>query len=278
MASSQFTPVTFSTPAASGTIYPHGAHVTAWTPAGEKPVLWLSRESLFVPEKAIRGGVPICFPWFGKGRSGKMSPAHGVARILPWREIARRDDGATFELTDADLQDPAARAQFPHKFTAHYAVTFGETLELRLTVRNTDTAAFSYEEALHTYIAVSDVREIAVTGFNGVTYFDRAGGRNETHTQAGDIRFTAETDRIYLTAATARIVDPGWNRTIVVERENSATSVVWNPGAELAAGMADFGDDEWPGMVCVEGANALADAIELAPGAEHTLGYRLRVE
>lgn len=271
-----------ATAVATGEVYLHGAHVTAWTPAGADPVLWVSNASRFTPGEAIRGGVPICFPWFGAGREpGLAPPPHGFARLAPWRLVgAEEHDGAvtlTLELTDADVTDVPAAAAWPHPFTATYAVTFGRELTLALTVENTGAAEISYEEALHTYLAVADARTTTVQGLDGATYLDKAPeGGPELVTQRGDVTFTAETDRVYDSTGTVVVDEPGGRRTGIA-KEGSAHTVVWNPWVDKAASMPDYGDDEWPAMVCVETANALDAAITLAPGERHTMTARYAV-
>ncbi len=271
-----------ATAVATGEVYLHGAHVTAWTPAGSDPVLWMSGSSRFVPGEAIRGGIPICFPWFGPGRDGSMSPPHGFARLAAWRLVgATEHDGAvtvTLTLTDDDAGDLPAAAAWPHPFTATYAVTFGRELTVALTVENTGDSEISYEEALHTYLAVGDVRATTVQGLDGASYLDKAPGAGPDRvTQTGDVTFTGETDRVYDSAGTVVVVDGSVGRSIGVAKDGSAKTVVWNPWTDKAAAMADYGDDEWPTMVCVETANVLDDAVVLAPGARHTTTARYSV-
>ncbi len=272
-----------ATALATGEVYLHGAHVTAWTPAGAGPVLWVSNSARFTPDEAIRGGVPICFPWFGTGREpGLAPPAHGFARLAPWWLVAAEDDDGvvtlTLELTDADVTDLPAAAAWRHPFTARYAVTFGRELTLALTVENTGDEEVSYEEALHTYLAVADARTTAVQGLDGATYLDKtADGGPEPATQRGDVTFTAETDRVYDSAGTVVVVDESAGRRVGIDKDGSAHTVVWNPWSDKAAAMADYGDDEWPTMVCVETANALDAAITLAPGERHTMTARYAV-
>lgn len=275
--------VRVATAVATGEVYLHGAHVTAWTPAGADPVLWVSGSSRFAPGQAIRGGIPICFPWFGAGREpGLAPPAHGFARLAGWRLVgAEERDGEvtlTLRLTDADVTDLPPAAAWPHAFTATYAVTFGPELAVALTVENTGEEEISYEEALHTYLAVSDVRTTTVQGLDGAQYLDKvAGAGPDLVTQQGDVTFSGETDRVYASTGTAVVVDEAAGRRIGVEKEGSASTVVWNPWVDKAAAMPDFGDDEWPAMVCVETANALDDAVVLAAGQRHTMTARCTV-
>jgi glucose-6-phosphate 1-epimerase len=261
----------------SAEIYLHGAHVTRWDPAGARPVLWVSRSSAFAPGQPIRGGVPICFPWFGAHPTDPGQPGHGFARVREWRLIATPEASAPgdedaavaeFELGSTEPPHPA----WPHAFAARYRVVLGRALTMQLEVANTGSAPISFEEALHTYFAVSDVRDISISGLEGRPYLDKVAGFAE-RVQAGDpIRFTAETDRVYLdTHATCTIHDPGWKRRITVAKQGSNSTVVWNPWIGKAHAMPDFGDDEWLEMVCVETANVGANRVTLAPGERHRI-------
>ncbi len=275
------TVVRVATAVATGEVYLHGAHVTAWTPAGSDPVIWMSGSSVFADGEPIRGGIPICFPWFGPGREPDLAPpAHGFARLADWRLVSaeEHDDAVTLtlELTEADAAAVPAAAKWPHPFTATLTVTFGRELAVALSVENTGGEEVSFEEALHTYLAVSDVRTATVQGLDGAAYLDKAAADGPVHRrQEGDVTFTGETDRVYDSEGTAVVVDSG--RSIGVVKEGSANTVVWNPWVDKAAAMPDYGDDEWPSMVCVETANVLEDAIVLAPGARHTMTARYSV-
>lgn len=268
-----------ATPLATAEVYLHGAHVSAWTPAGEQPVLWMSNHSDFAPGKAIRGGVPICFPWFGAGREPGLTPPHGFARIVPWRLVEAREEGdvvtLTLRLISADVADLEAAAPWPYDFEATYTVRIGRELGLALTVRNSGEEDFSYELALHTYLDVTDARTTRVLGLDGAEYLDKAPGGGPGRTQHGGVTFTGETDRVYAATGTA-VVDDG-RRRIGAAKDGSAHTVVWNPWAAKAAAMADYGDDEWPGMVCLEAANALDEAVTLTAGQSHTLAVTYTV-
>ena len=265
-------------PGGAGEIYLHGAQVTAWTPAGQAPVIWMSRRSLFEPGRAIRGGVPICFPWFGPGRNGGMSPAHGFARVADWKLHGARQDGdavvVTLRLTDGDVVGLPGAELWPYRFEALYTVTVGAELGLELSVRNTGAEAVTFEEALHTYLGVSDVREVQVDGLDGATYADKTSGGALVR-QEGPVVFTGETDRVYRSSADVSVRDGA--RTMVVATTNSQNTIVWNPWVAKAAAMSDFGDEEWPTMVCVETANVADDAVVLAPGESHAVHARIGV-
>ena len=168
---------------------------------------------------------------------------------------------------------------WPHRFDAAFHVTVGTTLSMSLEVHNPGTAAITFEEALHTYFAVQYVREIEIAGLERTDYLDKVDGMARKNQGPDPIRFTAETDRIYLdTRAPCVIRDPGRRRRIVVAKTGSNTTVVWNPWIEKARAMPDFGDLEWPEMVCVETCNVNAFAVSLAPGARHVMSAAVRVD
>lgn len=270
-------------PGGSAEVYLQGAHVTTWQPAGEDPVLWVSARSRFEAGVAIRGGVPICFPWFGPHPSDAAAPAHGFARLSQWELTGAHEDAVTGDVTvELRLGDsPATRASaWPHAFAAVYRVTVGTSLHLELAVTNRDTRDLDVSEALHTYLAVGDVRTVALDGLAGARYVDKVAAGGPEHARQGPepVRVTAETDRVYAgTGATVTVVDPAGGRSVVVAKDGSRSTVVWNPWVSRARAMADVGDDEWPTMVCVEAANVLDDALVLAPGETHRLSTTLTV-
>jgi glucose-6-phosphate 1-epimerase len=265
-------------PAGSADLYLHGAHLTSWLPAGGQPVIWLSTDSLFTEAKAIRGGVPICFPWFGANTVDPAAPAHGFARLAEWELADAREQGDDVSVTLRLADTPATRTSaWPHLFEALYTVTVGATLSLGLTVTNRDTDAISFEEALHTYLAVDDIRETEVIGLDGAPFLNQLAAM-AIETESGPVRFTAETDRIYLDNTAATAVVDGSRRTVSISTDESESRIVWNPWIAKAASMGDFGDDEWTGMVCVESANVRENRVRLEPGESHTMAAVLTVD
>ncbi len=261
-------------------VFDHGAHTFAWQPAGQRPVLWLSAHSEYSPGLPIRGGVPVVFPWFGAGRHGDQSPAHGYARVADWTRESVVDalaDNGTLSVTHT-LGGPTAEEPYAG-LRAELKVTFSpQQLGLEFTVSNEGEHPVSYEQALHTYLAVSDITQVQVLGLEGSHYLDRApGGASEPVLQQGPISFTGETDRIYLSPDTVEVVDPGWSRALVVTKQGSADTVVWNPWVAKAAAMPDFGDDEWPRMLCIEAGNLGDHSVTLAPGQTHLMTQAITV-
>lgn len=261
---------------ATARIYLHGAHVAEYRPAGQEPVLWTSRASHFAPGKPIRGGVPLIFPWFGPRAGRPESPAHGFARTRPWtlESTGVSPDGlATVTLSLRD--DDATRALWPHAFALRYTVAVGPTLALSLTTTNLGPTPFTFEQALHTYFAIPSIHDATITGLAGVNYIDKVDGLRRKRQGGEPIRITGETDRVYLhTTDTCTLHTP--TRTVILEKTGSNTTVVWNPWIAKAKAMPDFGDDEWPEMICIESANAADDAVALPPGASHTMTVAIR--
>lgn len=257
------------TASCTGELYLMGAHVTEWTPAEAEPVLWVSAHSKWAEGEPIRGGIPVCGPWFGPGRAGGLTPAHGWFRILPWElaEVVDADGVVTVRLTldGADAPHDVGRG-----LSAAYEIGFGDTLRLALTV-TAGPQGLELEEAFHTYFSVSDIASLTVEGLDGCRYVDKAPGGRAVNAQTGSVSFTRETDRVYAHEGEVSIVDPSANRRIAITKEGSASTVVWNPWVAKAAALEDFGDDEWRQMICVEAANALRAAVSLEPGQSHTM-------
>lgn len=253
-------------------IYLHGAHVTHFQPRGKAPILFMSQRSVFAADKPVRGGVPVIFPWFGPRANHPESPAHGFARTSEWQIESLSEDGdgvvtATFEL----VADERTRALWPFDFKLSYRIAIGHTLTLTFEVENTGPESFAFEDALHTYFSVADVRQTATSGLENTEYVDKTDNFQRKKQGPEPIRITSETDRVFESTRTTCVVDdPGLQRKVTVEKSGSQTTVVWNPWIAKAAAMADFGDDEWPKMLCIETANAGANTITLAPGKTHS--------
>lgn len=260
------------------TLVLQGAHVLNFQPRGHQPVLWASNRSHFAPGRPIRGGIPVCWPWFGAHPADPGKPGHGFARTAQWEveSTGAGEDGSTrIELGLAD--NPATLALWPYPFGLRLIAMVGSHLQLELRVRNRGTQAFTCSGALHSYFSVSDAAAIAIGGLEGNAYLDKVNGGQQR--QEGPVRIAAETDRVYLdTAAECRILDPGMGRCIRIAKQGSRTTVVWNPWIAKAARLEDFGDEEYRAMVCVETANAPPDLIAVPPGGEHCLRAAIRVE
>ena len=271
-----------TTPACSGELYLHGAHVTAWQPANEQPMLFLSNKSAFAPGKAIRGGIPIIFPWFGPRTATPESPrtdgpAHGFARTQPWQldfgAYAADELHLSLTLGPTELSRPLGF----DNFLVAYQITFGRELRLRLSVANDGKEPLHFEEALHTYLHVGDVEQARVHGLYETDYLDKTDNFARKTQTAPILTFTGPTDRPYLNTTSPIVVDdPALNRRIAVTKANSKTTVVWNPWAK--AGIADMTDDGWRQMLCIESANAAENAVKLQPHEAHVMETTISVE
>ncbi|MDR2897077.1 MAG: D-hexose-6-phosphate mutarotase [Propionibacteriaceae bacterium] len=270
-------PRDFDCETAHGSIYHHGAQVVDWTPTGQSPVIWLSRQTKLLDNMAIRGGIPICWPWFGAGRTGVSSPLHGFARLSEWRLVKTWEQAESCRATMILVN--ARQDKFNHPYRLTLEVEFAATLRVNLSVRNTGNQRFSFEEALHTYLRVGDIDQVTVAGLDGVEYLDRVSGHElGPHIQNGDIHITEETDRIYHHDGEVTINDPALGRRLTITPQGSHDAVVWNPWADKAKAMTDFADDEYKSMICVETANVAEHEVTLAPGREHSVGFTLAVE
>jgi len=269
--------IRISSVAASAEIYLHGAHITSWIPAGAKEVLFLSSKAQYREGKAIRGGVPICFPWFNAKADDPKAPSHGLVRTKSWELESITHEGNAIAVALSTTSDEATRKWWPHEFRAVQRITISSHLQMELIVTNTGAAPLTFQEALHTYYRVGNVRYVRLVGLDHLSYLDNTEG-NVEKLQYGDNTFTQRIDNAYLnTEAELLLTDPTLNRRIHIGKQNSHNTVVWNPWAELAATMADLGD-EWPHFVCVEAANIRANAITLQPREQHTMTANIMVE
>jgi glucose-6-phosphate 1-epimerase len=267
-----------TTPEAEGDVYLQGAHVAHWTPKGQRSVLFMSPKSLFALGKAIRGGVPIIFPWFGARGDGKPGPAHGFARTMAWEVESTKAEAGKVTVRLVLKANDATRALGYGPFTVRFSVSFGAVLEMELETHNEAPSEFVFEEALHTYFAIGDIGQASVTGLDGTTCIDKTDGFKRKQ-QSGPVTVAKETDQVHLnTKATCVVHDPVWKRRLVIDKSGSDSTVVWNPWKEKTAGMADMAPGDWHDMICVETTNAADNAVHLAGGATHTMRAVVKVE
>jgi len=269
--------IAITTPAATAEIYLHGAHLTSWRPAGAEEVMFVSAQSSWGEGHAIRGGIPVCFPWFRNKLDNPKAPSHGFVRTKAWTLDAIAYDGKVVTVSLSTASDDATRAWWPYDFHLTHRLRIGATLVQELVMHNTGATPLRFEEALHTYYRVGGAENVVITGLDGVTYLDNTDG-NKERLQQGDIVFTAQTDRAYMeTTHAVEILDPVLRRHIRVEKKDSRSTVVWNPWSTGAKTMADLGDDEWRTMACVEASNMRACGVDLAAGGQHTMKTSIQV-
>ncbi len=245
------------------TIALHGAHVIEYTPADQKTVLFTSEQAIYREGKAIRGGIPICWPWFNAHPIDDSLPSHGYARAQFWRMI---NSSHTNDVTSVTLEFSIETLK------AQVIITLSHQLDIALTSTNISNESQTVGGALHTYFQLSHISNCTLSGLDSVSYIDTVAGANSQKKQSGDINITEETDRIYEnTSATVRIYDAEWHRDIAIQKSGSRSTVVWNPWIEKSQSMGDLGNENYLHFVCVEAANARSDVYQLAPGDTHTL-------
>ncbi len=241
----------------------HGAHVLSFIPNGSHDLLWLSSCAIYRNDKAIRGGIPLCLPWFG----GTSTPSHGFARVSEWEvlESGVDEDGSPYICLRLESDD------WDYKFSAQLRIEVSEVLKLELTMKNLDKKPFTFTEALHSYFNISDVKNVSLTGLEGRKYIDSIDGDTEK-IQHGAIEIEAEIDRIYQDTENVCVIhDKGFNRKISISKENSKSTVVWNPWIEKSATMSDFDEGGYQNMLCVESANIGNEEIVLQAGEQHSM-------
>jgi glucose-6-phosphate 1-epimerase len=270
--------VEITTADALGEIYLHGAHVTFWKPHRHEEVLFVSTKSRWQEGSAIRGGVPICFPWFADRAGDPHAPAHGFVRTKAWKLDSIAQECTAVAVTLSTGSDETTKKWWPADFQLIYRAVFGRELRLELTTRNVDARPLRFEEALHTYYKVGQLEKVRLRGLEATRYIDKTDGRREK-TQQGDVVIDSWTDRVYLnTAKELDLVDSSLQRHTLVDKENSFSTVIWNPHAEMAGKLSDLEPHEWTQLFCVETANVGDSAVELAPGQEHTMSATIRID
>ncbi len=256
---------------ATATISLHGAQVLSFIPHNHGDLLWVSDKSLFRPEKAIRGGIPICWPWFNAHPTDASKPSHGFARLSEWAisSTAVMPSGATkisFELQSSDK----TKQLWPYDFKATYTVTVSDKLEVALTTHNTGNEPFTITSALHTYFNISNIADVTIHGLENQLFLDSLTNRKAT--ESDPITIDREIDRVYLDhSGECLIEDRGTKQQIKIEKQGSNSSVVWNPWIDKSERMSDFGNEEYKSMLCLETTNTHNDAIQIIPNTSHTL-------
>ncbi|MCO6055960.1 D-hexose-6-phosphate mutarotase [Pseudomonas sp. MOB-449] len=259
-----------------------GAQVLSYQPHGEEPVIWLSGQAAYQKGKAVRGGVPVCWPWFGDLRrnpaevqgmhqGGPICPAHGLVRELDWQLLGIDSEGPAVRLEFALDTAREPLAGWPHAAELKLSIRLDEQLQLSLSTRNTGDSPLAISQALHSYFAVSDIREVEVEGLGGCHYIETLENWQQRQ-QQGAVTFHGETDRIYLgTPERMAILDRAWKRRIELEVEGSSSAVVWNPWIDKSRRLSQFSEDAWQGMLCIETARVMDDWLVIKPGETHQM-------
>lgn len=260
----------------AGEIFLHGAHLASWAPTGQHPVLWMSESSRFANDAPIRGGVPLCFPWFGTHPSAPDAPLHGFARLSTWDIVDTVESASTagvvLRLTDSH---ESRRSVWPHRFEAFYTVVIGDELRLTLEIVNLDSEVITFDEVLHSYYHVGDINDVRVTGLENLQYVKSDSTVEQRDTEP--LLAHPGIGRRYSGVTAATIEDAANDRHITVRSENASDSVVWNPGQEIARGMDDFDNDGWNRMLCLENGNIGRGAVRITPGERHRMHVTVAV-
>jgi glucose-6-phosphate 1-epimerase len=262
----------------SGSVAVQGAQVLTWSPTGQEPVIWLSDHASFKPGKSLRGGAPVCWPWFGPHKVDPDKPAHGFARNLDWEitETARVPEGTRILMRLVPGEEQQTLWPFQAQLTLE--ITMGERLRLELATENRGSSSFELTQAVHTYFHVGDIDAVRVEGLEGCDYIDKV-GEEAVRRQEGPIHIDREVDRIYLGCpGDAVIVDPSLGRRIRVYKSGSGSYVVWNPWIEKSAALGDMGEEGYRQTICVETTNAATDVVSVAPGESYRLLTEYAVE
>lgn len=246
----------------------HGAHVMSWQPVGEEEVLYLSPDAVFREGKAIRGGIPVCWPWFNRHPTDPEQPSHGLVR------------GRFWELLDAAEGPSGVTLRFGIRdgiWNAEVTIAAGEELEVTLESKNASAAPIAVSGALHTYLGVSDIGQVRVVNLEECDYLDMV-GEPEMRTQKGDVAFDGEVDRIYDSTSSTLLVDDVCKRGVLIEKSGSPSTVVWNPWVEKAAALGDLPDEDYRRFCCIEATIANNRAEIVMPGCSHLLMTRISLQ
>ena len=261
-----------------------GAQLIYFAPAGDSNWLWLSETAGYKQGVSLRGGIPLCWPWFGNAQMNpeavkarifrpETAPAHGFVRSRPWHltSLQETDSSVSLSLAPDNTDDPQWQSSQPLTLSAGF-VFCQDGISIRLTTHNHGPESVTFSQALHSYFPTSDIRQTAISGADGARYLDTLDGWSEQR-QQGDIRFRGETDRIYSAAGPFTLSTPQYRR--ILQSDGSHSAVVWNPWEDKARCLSQFADDAYLRMFCVETANAAADAVTLNAGTSHSLQLRL---
>lgn len=261
-----------------------GAHLLSWIPDGEEEVIWLSKDATFASGKSIRGGIPVCWPWFGAydadaENSENNFPAHGFARTTIWQVLKTEilDDGGSRISFTTQPQEETAQ-MWPEHTSVQLQISISKKLEIELITHNNGSTAINIGQALHTYFKVGDINKVLLHGLDDLYYLDKleAFKRKAQH---GPVVINQEVDRIYLdTTNDCVIEDKSMERSIVIIKCGSRSTVVWNPWEDTANKMGDLGHQGYKQMLCVESANAADDVVTIQPGKSHQLWVQYEVQ
>ena len=264
----------------SALISVYAGQVLSFRPAGEMDdLMFLSEKAYYQTGKAIKGGAPVCWPWFGADPQGLGRPAHGFVRNRMWNVVATETTESGEIRVILGLEDtPETTAIWPQSFTLMLEITVGKSLNLELVTRNTGAQLFPVTQAFHTYFKVGDISQVSVSGLEDADYIDKV-DNSALKKQIGSVVINEEVDRIYLGVRDELVInDIVLKRRIRIRSGGSKSAVVWNPWAKISAEMADLQDNDYRNLLCVETTNAATDVVEVSPGRESRLVANYSIE
>ena len=262
---------------AKATLSPFGATILQFQPAGKKPMLWQSPTAVFDGKKAIRGGIPVCWPWFGASKVDG-NPAHGFVRNRDWQIVSIEKTSAGTQLVFSIESDEQSLEIWPYEFALQLVVTVGAELSVELITENRSSKAMEITEALHTYFAVSDVDSLQVTGLAGSEAIDTLQQPVERSPAGEILDIHAPIDSVFVNQSqNVEIIDTAWKRKVLIEK-NGQSSIVWNAGPEIVKGFSDIPDDAWPGYLCVEAGNVWDNAVQIPANGKHRFMMELKIQ
>mgnify|MGYP003573156787 FL=1 len=275
-----FTYIEINNAKAHATISTYSGQVLSYRPKSQKDdLLFVSDRAYYEDGKAIKGGIPVCWPWFGADPDDLGRPAHGFVRNRQWEVTGSESlaNGSTKVILGM-VDSNETRKIWPHTFKLSIEITVGDSLKLALVTRNSGDDSIAISQALHTYFYVGDISKVQVLGLDGIDYLDKVDGFAEK-TQSGPVTINGEVDRIYKGVTGELVIeDESLGRRIRIASRGCSTAVVWNPWSEIAASMGDLDDDDYKKMICVETANAGPETVEIAAGSEYRLEAEYTIE
>lgn len=260
-----------SSPLCQAVIALQGAQILEFKNSAGTPLLWLSPQCRFNPGSALRGGIPLCLPWFGPHPTDANKPQHGYARTRNWEltQVAENDEGRC-ELTFELVSEPGPL--FDYAFTCVLRMTLSRHVDIQLSITNRDSQAFDFSWAFHSYFPVRILEQARVKGLAGRDYRDNL-EQLITKTQDQDLGFVGEVDRVF--PGIEQAVEIAGEPTIRIEHDQCPSVITWNPGPDNAAAMADVGAGNEQGFICVERGAVLDEAWHLDAGETRTAWMRI---
>jgi len=259
--------ITVSNKFADADICLYGAHVTSFKPRNSMEILWMSPDSSFEEGTPIRGGIPVCFPWFGPHKTDQDKPQHGFARLMYWNVIETSTLPSGETLVRLQLcSSEETKTFWENDFCAEMKIVVGTVLNVTLKVTNTSEVPFEYTCALHSYFSLSAIENLSIEGLEGVSYFNQLTGEKDVQKEFF-LHIQEPLTRHYLGTETPVVIEDNvFNRRIKVDKSGSKVTTVWNPGEETCAKIGDLPDDAWETFVCVEATNAFDYPVQLSSG------------